>query len=99
MKLIAYSQHVRRRKKEWSVLAAKLFQTRELKKHYTSLEQDLSKQLQELSDYVSSMDNEYVFTATERMGSINYSLIPQLKELDLEQYRKEATTSWSIKKI
>jgi hypothetical protein len=36
---------------------------------------------------------------TERRGNIDYASIPQLKEVDLEQFRKETTIMWQIREL
>ena len=36
-------------------------------------------------------------TKQTRAGSIDYASIPELKNVDLESYRKKPTTFWSMK--
>ena len=38
----------------------------------------------------------HTITKVVRKGSVNYKAIPELKEVDLEQYRKQSTTYWRI---
>lgn len=33
----------------------------------------------------------------ERKGSVDYNKVPELKGVDLEAYRKESTSYWSVK--
>ena len=35
-------------------------------------------------------------TKEERKGAVDYSKVPELKDVDLEQYRKKSSTSWRI---
>lgn len=41
---------------------------------------------------------KYKLVQQTRKGNINYSLIPELKDKDLEQYRSESTSFWMVKK-
>lgn len=38
-----------------------------------------------------------VISKSSRKGNVDYSAIPELADVDLEQYRKPETTSWSLK--
>jgi putative phage-type endonuclease len=38
-------------------------------------------------------------TYSEKKGNINYEIVPQLKDVDLEPYRKSPSGSWAIKEL
>jgi hypothetical protein len=40
--------------------------------------------------------NGYEYKMIERKGSIKYSLVPELKNVDLEPYRSEMVTYWKL---
>lgn len=58
---------------------------------------DLLKEIIERCGERQSEINGHKLTKVERKGSIDYSKVPVLKDIDLEQYRKEPTTYWSLK--
>lgn len=46
----------------------------------------------------NATDNVYKFTGYVRKGNVDYSQIPELKDVDLEPYRKNPTSYWKITK-
>ena len=95
----SYTDHVKRRRPEWNEVAKKLFEAKEMKRYYAQLEKDLSDKLKKLSENRSSMSNEFVFTAVDLPGRVSYKDIPELKDVDMDQYRGIDIVSWRLKKI
>lgn len=54
------------------------------------------KGLIELGEDQNCMGNGIYLSKIQRKGNVDYSCIPALKEIDLEAFRKEPTTSWRI---
>lgn len=69
-----------------------------------------SSQLKEAKKLVEQVEDEIIKTCgheyegcglrvleVERKGSVDYTAIPELKNIDLDQYRKPSTKFWQIK--
>lgn len=65
-------------------------------KHLESVEEELRKQLIFLSGESNSKGAGISLCQVSRKGNVDYAKIPELKGVDLEKYRKEATSSWRI---
>jgi hypothetical protein len=82
----------------WIAVAEKLNKIQELKSYYTKIEQELKEELRSLSDNKSSEGGDFIFEVTFRAGTVEYARIPELKSVDLDQYRKDAVASWKLYK-
>lgn len=80
----------------WEVLAQKAYkinrERRELDKQYELLLKDILL----LVGNNELVGQEYEVRKTTRLGSIDYKLVPELRSINLEPYRKEATVCWKI---
>lgn len=56
----------------------------------------VSKQLKDLSQGVDSKGGGYIFACTYRKGSVQYKDIPQLKGVNLEQFRGQEVETWKL---
>lgn len=83
----------------WENLATEYYTQSLLAKSATQKAEDLKKALITLSRGKNSMRGNFVFTKTLRKGAVQYALIPELQEVNLEVYRAPEVESWSIKKI
>jgi hypothetical protein len=55
-------------------------------------------QLQQMSNYQEGRGGGFIFNYSERKGSIEYGAIPELKNVNLELYRKEPVKVWTLEK-
>ena len=85
-------------KSVWKQKAQELYQAQMRRKFYAEEEARLAAELQELSDFESTSIDEWTYKSIERKGSIAYSSIPFLKNMDLEEYRRPGTVAWVLKK-
>lgn len=83
----------------WTETAQKLYDVKLMRKHYEELESHYLNQLKELSDNKEIRTPEFEFKSIERPGSVDYKQIPELKNVDLNKYRKENIYSWVLKKV
>ncbi len=83
---------------EWQKKAQEYYAIRDQRLAAETLEDQLRKELINLSNSRSSKGGGYTFKKTYRKGSIEYQAIPELVLIDLEQYRKPASVSWTISK-
>lgn len=86
---------------EWLTLAHDLYHLQQLLKR-TELKADkLRAQLLDLSDHKSHSESNYILERCSRLGAIDYTSIPILKELGLEyleSYRKPDVIVWKLHK-
>ena len=93
-----YSDHIKRGH-EWIEVARELYEVQMLLKQYAAQEKKLKAHLQEMSEHKNAIGGGYKFTCIERNGTVNYKLIPELKEVDLDQYRGPGSESWQLRKV
>jgi len=84
---------------EWEAVAKEAFELAKKRKYYGEQEKKLLAILRTMSEQKNSAGGEFMFISITRQGSVNYTLIPQLKGLDLEVYRKDEVVSWKLTKI
>lgn len=82
----------------WFDLAHTYFELRAERTKYEKLENEAKDRLIEKCEGKSSKGNGYTFKKSYRKGAIAYDAIPELVLLDLEQYRKPGSVSWTISK-
>ena len=83
---------------EWEVKAHKLWETEENLRTNTKLAKELKDDLKRLSEGYNSKRGSFKFVSSIRRGSIDYSLIPELKDRNLECFRKPPSQMWSLQK-
>ena len=83
----------------WSQNAKQLHNIRIQIKELEEIENELRNKLIALSDGQTRQDDTFVFEMYTRKGSVDYSKIPVLKTIDLEEYRKESMACWKLNLI
>lgn len=84
------------RGKEWIEVAAKLKETSDKITFLEGKKKELSKLLQELSEFKDSCGGGYEYKSSERVGTINYKIIPELQGIDLNPYRGVNLNIWRL---
>ena len=87
------------RSHEWIAIARDLYEAKIMAKEIERKEKELEEKLKLLSDVVSSKGGDYVYSLSERLGSIQYKDIEILKSMDLEKYRSEPVSIWKLLKV
>jgi len=82
---------------EWNELQAQLKECRAFRKNYQDLEKVLEEKVEALAQGRNCKGAGMTLTYTPVQGRVDYDSIPQLKGVDLNKYRKEATMRVSIK--
>ncbi len=82
---------------EWASRATQLLSIRALRKNYEKLEQSLESQLVEMAEGKNCMGFGVRVAKIARKGNVDYSTIPALEGLDLNQYRKPVSEYWMVK--
>ena len=88
--------YIQRDDAKWAECAGKW---RDITLQITSLEeqeQELRKQLIFLSGESNSRGSGISLCEIKRKGNVDYAAIPELRGVNLEQYRKPTTCSWRI---
>jgi len=83
----------------WLATARKLYQLKMIINEHKKEELKVLESLKLLSSNMNSKAGEFIFTKTMRKGSISYSDIQELKNIDLELYRKEAVETWKLQPV
>ena len=84
------------RNKAWIDLANKLYEIQQKISFLEDEKSKLHKELQILSDHKDSCAAGYEFKECSRAGIVNYKIIPELKDLDLSQYRNSDVSYWKL---
>jgi hypothetical protein len=87
------------RGQEWLKKAIELMKIKQMLKEYDKIESQLLAELKLLSDNVPSKSGNFVFDCITRKGLVDYSKIPELKDVNLELYRKEPTSAWKLSMV
>lgn len=83
---------------DWEEKAHMLWELQESVRINEKLISELKEELICLSAGVNSRSGLYRMICSTRKGSIDYSSIPELKNINIENYRKPSSTIWSLKK-
>ena len=85
---------------EWSKIAHELLKVKMQLKVLELMEEDLSVELITLSKGVGSFDESgMVYKPYKRKGNIQYELVPQLHNVDLEPYRRGYIMNWKLDQL
>lgn len=80
----------------WAILAIRWKELSEQLEQIIEDQENIRTQLIELCQGQNSKGLGIKMSHIQRRGNIDYSRIPELKNLDLEKYRKPSTTNWRI---
>lgn len=81
---------------QWKIAAENYRNFAMLAKEYSEAEKVWRKRLLELAGDRCAFGNGVTATMYMSRGTIDYNAIPELKNIDLEQYRKQSKTSWRL---
>jgi putative phage-type endonuclease len=80
----------------WASVASDYRKISEEIKKFEDLKESYRKQLLRLSGDQNCLGHGVRVMKTIMRGRVDYDAIPELKDLDLDKYRKSSTTSWKI---
>lgn len=83
-------------RKDWITLARKTYNVREKRKLLEIQEKELFEELIEKSRDKPFSYSGFKLTTIIRKGSVDYALVPSLRGIDLEPFRKSNVTSWKL---
>jgi putative phage-type endonuclease len=89
--------YVAKEDEEWKGLASTWKWIQDSKKEIEKHEKEVKDALISLSGGENAQGYGLKLTKRTRIGAVDYSSIIILKDIDLEEYRKESTTYWEIK--
>jgi len=81
---------------KWNEAAANYRRCKELADEYEAAVQRHKKALISLSNGLNCRGSGITLTKVVSQGRVDYNAIPELKDLDLDQYRKPSVESWRI---
>ena len=80
----------------WVKKATELKLVQQSRKEIEESEKQLLAELKDLSGFEPSKGGQFRFDYVMRKGSVEYKNIPELKNVDLEAYRKEEVQVWKL---
>lgn len=80
----------------WVITAKELLDIQDKLKFLKNKKIKIENSLRELSNNESASGEGFNYNLFSRPGSVNYASIPALKDLDLDQYRKEDINYWKL---
>lgn len=83
----------------WNELAQELLSIRKERKQLEMREEEIKEILIGMCEHVSSIGGGIQVEKIVKRGSIQYSRIELLKQVDLEQYRNEPTEYWKVSEL
>jgi hypothetical protein len=91
------SDYTDRNDTEWVDLAQQIMDIDSRIEDLSSQKEVLRTHLIEISGDVSCRGAGIILIKSLRRGNVDYAKIPQLKDVDIEQYRKPSTESWTLR--
>lgn len=88
--------YVSRQDEEWTNAVSRWLEVDERIKNLQTYEESLREDLIMLSGDNNSLGGGISLSRVTRKGAVNYGLIPELRGIDLEPYRKDSSSSWRI---
>ena len=83
-------------KNQWVLTAKELLDIQEKLKFLKDRKLKVESNLRELSNNKSASEAGYKYNLFTRPGSIDYSSIPELQDINLDEYRKEEQKYWKL---
>lgn len=88
-----------KRNYEWLETAQELYNIKMMIKDLDTKEKTLSELLRSLSNDEDARGGKFMYFREQRKGSINYELIPHLKGVNLESFRKQNVIIWKLRMV
>lgn len=89
-------KNYKERGEEWVYCAKELAKAKLALKLAQAQEKKCSERLKQLSEFLPSRGGGLIYDFIIRKGSVEYDRIPELKDINLEIYRKDSTEVWSL---
>lgn len=80
----------------WKTTAIELAEIQKQRKELEKKEAELATKLKDMSNNESYEFEGISYAVSERVGNVEYSKIPELFGIDLEQYRKSSVKVWKL---
>lgn len=77
-------------------VALELHKAKQTRKYFEMVEKQLLDKLLAITNHSVYKGTKYELQAKERLGSVNYSIIPELRNVNVNLYRKESTVAWHL---
>ena len=92
-------ENLKKQDLDWINVARKLKDVREHRLYFEKLEKAFADKLQELSGGENSIGDVFKYTYSYKKGGIDYLLIPEMQNVDIEKYRKPDIKVWKLEEI
>ena len=91
--------YIQRSDTAWRELAEELGALLEQKEALEAREVEIKQALRDLSEGKNSKGFGVAFYKTTRKGNVDYAKIPELEGVNLEQYRKDPSEVWTVRRV
>lgn len=86
-------------REKWISKASALYEAQNELKRIEKLATKLKEELKSLSSFQPMALDGFMLSIEYRAGSVDYKAIPELKDIDLDLYRKEDIAIWKLSKF
>ena len=83
---------------EFTLLATELWEIQKIRKSYEEKEEQLKQQIKSICNDENYSAGGFTYSYIIRKGNVDYSRIPELKSINLDDYRKEDVKQWKLSK-
>ena len=83
---------------EFDLLAGELYSHEMQCKHFEALAKKAKEDLKKLCAETPYVTSNFAFIVETRKGNVDYSIIPELHNVDLDDYRKKDVKMWKLSK-
>lgn len=92
-------QFQRKTDRTWNELALELLTIRRQQRELNQREAEIKEALVSMSNHQNSTGGGIKLEKVVKRGSIQYSRVPQLQGVDLENFRSELTEYWKVSEL
>ena len=82
--------------KEWADIMAKVLEEQKLENYHKENKENYKSQAIAMAGNRSTIGSGYKLSKSIRQGNVDYKAVPELKGINLDQYRKGPVESWRI---
>lgn len=97
--LILERNYTKTTRKSWNECAEHLAEAYAKQKEFASMVELYKQKLMELSKGKETVGDKHYWHKVKIKGSIDYSKIPELQQIDTEQYRKDDKEYWKLEDL
>ena len=99
LQLIQERNYTKTNKKSWNACAQELKEAQDKCKEFEAMIKFYKQKLLDLSEGKSTVGEQFYYHKVTTRGSVQLDRIPELKDIDLDQYRKDDNEYWKLETL